>query len=323
MVHAIRVHAFGGPEVLQFDEIELGAPAEGQVRIKQHAIGLNFIDIYHREGRYPNPLPFIPGSEASGEVAELGPGVADFKVGDRVAYGTAIGAYAEERLIAADKLVKLPDEISYETAAVMMLKGMTAQYLLKQTYPVEPGDTILVHAAAGGMGQILCQWGKALGGKVIGTVGSAEKAEIAKAKGADHVINYREEDFAARVREITGGKLVDVVYDGVGKATFPASLDCIRPRGLFASFGSASGQIEGFNIMLLAQRGSLFATRPTLFSYASDRTSLVEMANDVMDALKTGKITLDIGARFPLRDAAQAHRALEERKTTGATVLLT
>jgi NADPH:quinone reductase len=322
MVHAIRVHAFGGPEVLQFDDIELEAPAEGQVRIRQHAVGLNFIDVYHREGRYPNPLPFTPGSEASGEVVEVGAGVTEFKPGDRVAYGTALGAYAEERLVAAEKLVKLPDEISYETAAVMMLKGMTAQYLVKQTYPVEPGDTILVHAAAGGMGQILCQWGKALGGKVIGTVGSAEKAEIARAKGADHVINYREEDFAARVREITGGKLVDVVYDGVGKATFPASLDCIRPRGLFASFGSSSGQIDAFNIMLLAQKGSLFATRPTLFSYASDRASLIEMASDVMDALKTGKITLDIGSRFPLKDAAAAHKALEARETTGATVLL-
>ena len=323
MVQAIRVHAFGGPEVLQFDEIDPGAPAEGQVRIRQHAVGLNFIDVYHREGRYPNPLPFTPGSEAAGEVTAVGDGVTEFKAGDRVAYGTAIGAYAEERVIAAEKLVKIPDEISFETAAVMMLKGMTAQYLVKQTYPVEPGDTILVHAAAGGMGQILCQWGKALGGKVIATVGSAEKVAIAKAKGADHVINYREEDFAARVREITGGKLVDVVYDGVGKATFPASLDCIRPRGLFASFGSASGQIDAFNIMLLAQKGSLFVTRPTLFSYASDRASLVEMANDVMDALKTGKITLDIGARFPLKDAAEAHKALEARETTGATVLLT
>ncbi len=255
-------------------------------------------------------------------MVEVGPGVTEFKPGDRVAYGTALGAYAEERVIAAEKLVKIPDEISFETAAVMMLKGMTAQYLLKQTYPVEPGDTILVHAAAGGMGQILCQWGKALGGRVIGTVGSAEKAAIAKAKGADHVINYREEDFPARVKEITGGKLVDVVYDGVGKDTFPASLDCIRPRGLFASFGSASGQIDAFNIMLLAQKGSLFATRPTLFHFTSERENLVEMANDVADAIKTGKITLDIGARFALKDAAAAHKALEARETTGATVLL-
>ena len=204
----------------------------------------------------------------------------------------------------------------------MMLKGLTAQYLVKQTFPVEDNDYVLVHAAAGGMGQILCQWAKALGGMVIGTVGSAEKAEIAKAKGAAHVINYREEDFAARVKEITKGELCDVVYDGVGKATFPASLDCVRSRGLFVSFGSASGQIEAFNIMLLAQKGSIFATRPTLFNYASDRKSLVEMADDVMDAIKTGKITLDIGARFPLKDAAEAHKALEARQTTGATVLL-
>ena len=322
MVQAIRVHAFGGPEVLQFEEIEVGAPGPGEVRLKQHAIGLNFIDIYHREGRYPNPLPFTPGSEASGEVVAVGEGVTDLSPGDRVAYGTAIGAYTEERVVPAGKVVKIPDEISYEKAAVMMLKGMTAQYLVKQTYPVEPGDTILVHAAAGGMGQILCQWGRALGGTVIATVGSTEKADIAKAKGAHHVINYREEDFAARVAEITSGKLVDVVYDGVGKDTFPKSLDCIRPRGLFASFGSASGPIEAFNIMLLAQKGSIFVTRPTLFSYASDRQSLLEMANDVMDAIKTGKITLDVGARFPLKDVADAHKALEARETTGATVLL-
>lgn len=322
MVKAIQVHAFGGPEVLQFEDIELGAPGQGDVRVRQRAVGLNFIDVYHREGRYPNPLPLIPGSEASGEVTAVGPGVQEFRPGDRVAYGTAIGAYAEERNISAAKLVKLPDEISFDTAAVMMLKGMTAQYLLRQTYPVKPGDTILVHAAAGGMGQILCQWGKALGATVIGTVGSAEKAEVARGKGAHHVINYREEDFPARVKDLTGGKLCDVVYDGVGKATYPASLDCIRPRGLFASFGSASGQIEAFNIMLLSQKGSLFATRPTLFHYAADRESLVTMAGDVMEALKAGRITLDIGARFPLRDAAAAHKALEARQTTGATVLL-
>lgn len=322
MVKAIQVHAFGGPEVLQFEDIELGAPGEGDVRVRQRAVGLNFIDVYHREGRYPNPLPLIPGSEASGEITAVGRGVQDFRPGDRVAYGTAIGAYAEQRNISAAKLVKLPDEISFDTAAAMMLKGMTAQYLLRQTYPVKPGDTILVHAAAGGMGQILCQWGKALGATVIGTVGSAEKADVARGKGAHHVINYREEDFPARVKDITAGKLCDVVYDGVGKATFPASLDCIRPRGLFASFGSASGQIEAFNIMLLSQKGSLFATRPTLFHYAADRESLVAMAGDVMEALKGGQITLDIGARFPLRDAAAAHKALEARQTTGATVLL-
>ena len=258
MTKAIRVHAFGGPEVLQFEDVEIGTPGEGEVRIRQHAIGLNFIDVYHREGRYPNPLPFTPGSEASGEVVSVGSGVTEFKAGDRVAYGTMIGSYAEERLIPAEKLVKIPDEISYETAAVMMLKGMTAQYLVKQTYPIEPGDIMLVHAAAGGMGQILCQWGKALGGTVIATVGSADKAEIAKSKGADHVINYREEDFVARVKEITKGELADVVYDGVGKDTYPASLDCIRRKGLFVSFGSASGQIENFNLMLSGAEGLPF-----------------------------------------------------------------
>lgn len=323
MVRAIRVHAFGGPEVLQFEEVELGAPGQGAVRIRQRAVGLNFIDTYQRQGTYPNPLPFTPGNEASGEVVAVGPGVTDFKVGDRVAYGTALGSYTEERLIPAEKLVKLPDAISFEIGAVMMLKGMTAQYLLKQTHAVKPGDTILVHAAAGGVGQILCQWGKALGATVIGTVGSAEKAEVAKAHGADHAILYREEDFVARVKAITGGKLCDVVYDGVGKSTFPASLDCIRPRGLFASFGSASGQIEAFNIMALAQKGALFATRPTLIHYAANREALVTMAGDVMDAIKSGIITLDIGARFALKDARKAHEELEGRHTSGASVLLT
>lgn len=323
MVRAIRVHAFGGPEVLQFEDIELGAPGQGIVRIRQRAVGLNFIDTYQRKGIYPNPLPFTPGNEASGEVTAIGPGVMDFKVGDRVAYGTALGSYAEERLIPADKLIKLPDAISFEIGAVMMLKGMTAQYLLKQTHGLKAGETILVHAAAGGVGQILCQWGKSLGATVIGTVGSVEKAQLAKANGADHTILYREEDFVARVRDITGGKLCDVVYDGVGKSTFPASLDCIRPRGLFASFGSASGQIEAFNIMALAQKGSLFATRPTLIHYAGTREALVAMADDVMDAITSGIIMLEIGARFALEDAAKAHEELEARRTTGASVLLT
>lgn len=323
MVRAIRVHAFGGPEVLRFEEIELGAPGQGEVLVRQRAVGLNFIDTYQRQGTYPNPLPFTPGNEASGEIAAVGPGVPEFKVGDRVAYGTALGSYAEERLISAEKLVKLPDAISFEIGAVMMLKGMTAQYLLKQTHLVKPGETILVHAAAGGVGQILCQWGKSLGARVIGTVGSAEKAEVAKAHGADHTILYREEDFVARVKDITGGKLCDVVYDGVGKSTFPASLDCIRPRGLFASFGSASGQIEAFNIMALAQKGALFATRPTLIHYAANREALVAMADDVMDAIQSGTIMLEIGARFALADAAKAHEELEGRRTSGASVLLT
>lgn len=322
MVKAIRIHQFGGPDVLQFEDVEVGIPGPGQVRLRQRAVGLNFIDIYHREGLYPNPLPLIPGSEASGDVVAVGPDVTDVKPGDRVAYGTAIGAYAAERIIAAATLVPLPDAMSYETGAAMMLKGLTAQYLLRQTHMVQPGDTILIQAAAGGMGLILCQWGKALGATVIGTAGSEEKAALAQSHGADHVILYRTEDYPARVREITGGRMCDVVYDGVGKATFPGSLDCLKPRGLFVSFGSASGQIEAFNITLLLQKGSLYATRPTLGTYASSRENLVAMAKDVTNALAAGTFTLEVRNRFALQDAADAHRALAGRKTTGATVLL-
>ena len=322
MVKAIRIHQVGGPEVLRFEDIDVGAPGPDEVRLKQRAVGLNFIDIYHRSGMYPLPLPFVPGSEASGEVMSVGPGVTEFKPGDRVAYGTAIGAYAEERLIPAEKLVKLPDSLSFETGAAMMLKGMTAQYLLRQTYPVKPGDTILVQAAAGGVGQILCQWGKALGATVIGTVGSEEKARVAKANGADHTILYRCEDFVGRVRDITQGELCDVVYDGVGKATFPAALDCLKPRGLFVSFGSASGQIDAFNINILSQKGSLFATRPTLGHYASNRPALIAMAKDVINALQSGAMTLNIERTFPLAEAAAAHTALSARETTGASVFI-
>lgn len=325
MTKAIRVHEFGGPEVLRYEDVEIGEPGQGQVRIRQHAIGLNFIDIYMRSGLYANAvpgLPFTPGNEGAGEAVSVGQGVQGVKPGDRVTYGTALGGYAEERLIAADKLVPLPDAISYETAAAMMLKGLTAQYLLRQTFRVEAGQTILVHAAAGGVGLILCQWGKALGATVIGTVGTPEKAEIAKKAGADHTILYRTEDFAAKVKDITNGKLCDVVYDGVGKATFPASLDCLRPRGMFASYGSASGQVEAFNIGLLAQKGSLFATRPTLFNYATDKASLTAMTKDLMEAVSSGKVEIAIHARYPLADARKAHEALEARDTTGATVLL-
>ena len=322
MVKAFRVHQVGGPEVLRFDDVELGTLGPKEVRLKQHAVGLNFIDIYQRAGMYPLPLPFTPGSEGSGEVVAVGSGVTEFKAGDRVAYGTALGAYAEERIIAAEKLIRLPDALSYETGAAMMLKGMTAQYLLKQVHPVKPGDTILVQAAAGGVGQILCQWGKSLGATVIGTVGSEQKARVAKAHGADHTILYRETDFVAAVKEITGGTLCNVVYDGVGKATFPASLDCLKPRGMFASFGSASGQIEAFNINILAQKGSLFATRPTLAYYAQDRASLVAMAKDVTDALVSGAMTIKVERTFPLAEAAKAHTALAARETTGATVLI-
>jgi NADPH:quinone reductase len=322
-MRAIQIHETGGPEVLRLDEVELAAPGKGEVRLRQHAIGINFIDIYQRTGFYPPAnLPFTPGNEGAGEVVAVGPSVQGFKPGDRVAYAGAMGAYAEERNIAAKFLVKLPRAISYETGAAMMLKGLTAQYLLRQTYRVKEGDTMLVHAAAGGVGLILCQWGRALGARVIGAVGSAEKAKIAKKAGAHHLILYREEDFAKRVSEITKGEKCHVVYDGVGKATFPASLDCLRPFGMFVSFGSASGGIEAFNLGLLGQKGSLFATRPTLFTFLTDRSRLEKMSRDLFRAVGSGDVTIHIGKRLPLAEAAQAHIALEARETTGSLVLL-
>ncbi len=321
-MRAIRVHQTGGPEVLRLEEAELPPPGKGEARVRQHAIGVNFIDTYQRSGFYPQPhLPFTPGNEGAGEVVEVGPSVQGLKAGDRVAYAGSIGAYAEERNIEARFLVKLPKSISYDTAAAMMLKGLTAQYLLRQTYRVKEGDTILVHAAAGGVGLILCQWGKALGATVIGTVGSAEKAEFAKKAGARHTILYREEDFAKRVSEITKGEKCHVVYDGVGKATFPGSLDCLRPFGVFASFGAASGGIEAFNISLLAQKGSLFATRPTLFTFLADRARYEKMARDLFRAVASGDVKIHIRRRLPLAEAAQAHAALEGRETTGSLIL--
>ena len=320
-MRAIRIHETGGPEVLKLEEVELPKPGRGEVRLRQHAIGVNFVDVYHRTGFYPMPLPFVPGSEGAGEVIEVGPGVKDFKPGDRVAYAGSLGSYAEERNIEARALVKLPRAVSFETAAAMMVKGLTAQYLLRQTYRVKEGDWILVHAAAGGVGQILCQWGRALGAKVIGTVGSEEKAKVAKKAGAQHTILYREEDFAKRVEEITRGAKCAVVYDGVGKATFPTSLDCLRPFGLFASFGSASGGIEGFDLGLLGRKGSLFATRPTLFTFISDRARFEKMARELIRAVGNGDVTVHIGGRFPLAQAADAHRALEARETTGSLIL--
>ena len=285
---------------------------------------MNYIDTYFRMGMYPAPggLPFVVGSEGAGEVIAVGPGVTDLKVGDRVAAVVAMGGYAEERLIPADRAVKLPDNISYEQAAGMMLKGMTAQYLLRRTYKVKKGDTILVHAAAGGVGLILCQWAKALGATVIGTVGSKDKAEIAKKNGAHHTILYRDEDFVAKVKEITGGKLCDVVYDGIGKTTFPASLDCIRPLGMFASFGSASGQIEAFNINILQTKGSLFATRPTLNNYVAKREDLVATAKDLFDVVGSGKVKIPVNQKYKLKDAVKAHQDLEGRNTTGSTILV-
>ena len=324
MVAAVRVHKYGGPEVLTFEDVEVGQPGQGQIRVKHHACGVNFIDTYFRSGAYPSPvgLPFVAGNEAAGEVTAVGPGITDFAVGDRVAYVVALGAYAAERLMPAERAVKLPKEISYEQAAGMMLKGMTAQYLLNRTFKVEKGSTILMHAAAGGVGQILCQWANALGATVIGTVGSKDKAEIAKAHGCHHTILYRDEDFVARVKEITGGKLCDVVYDGIGKTTFPASLDCIRPLGMFVSFGASSGQIEAFNIGILQQKGSLFATRPTLNTYVAKREDLVATANDLFKVVTSGKVKIPINQKYSLKDAAKAHRDLESRETTGSSVLI-
>jgi NADPH:quinone reductase len=324
MVAAVRVHKPGGPEVLTYEEVEVGAPGQGQVRVKQYACGVNFIDTYFRMGLYPaaGGMPFIIGNEAAGEVVAVGPGVSDLKVGDRVAYVLPLGCYTAERLVAADRAVKLPANISYEQAAAMMLKGMTAEYLLRRTFKVEKGMNILMHAAAGGVGLILCQWANYLGANVIGTVGSKEKAVLAKANGCHHTILYREEDFVARVKEITGGKLCDVVYDGVGKTTFPASLDCIRPLGTFASFGSSSGQIDAFNINILQQKGSLFATRPTLNTYAAKREDLLAIANDLFDVVGKGAVKIPINQKYPLRDAQQAHRDLEGRSTTGSIILV-
>jgi NADPH:quinone reductase len=321
-MRAILIHQPGGPDVMRLEEVELPPLAKGEVRLRQHAIGINFIDIYHRTGFYPPAkTPYTPGSEGAGEVVEVGPAVVGFKPGDRVAYAGSGGAYAEQRNIEARVLFKLPRAISYDTGAAMMLKGLTAQYLLRQTYRVKEGDTILVHAAAGGVGLILCQWGKALGATVIGCVGSAEKAALARKAGAKHTILYRDEDFAKRVDEITKGAKCHVVYDGVGKATFPASLDCLRPFGMFASFGSASGAIEAFNIGLLAQKGSLFATRPTLFTHMADRARAEKMARDLFGVVGRGEVKIQIGGRWPLAQAAEAHIALERRETTGSLIL--
>ena len=321
-MRAIRIHQTGGPEVLKIEEAVLPPPGKGEVRIRHHAIGVNYVDIYHRTGFYPMPLPFVPGGEGAGEAVEVGAGVKDFKPGDRVAYAGPPGGYAEERNIPASFLVKLPRGIDYDIAAAMMLKGLTAQYLLRQTYKVREGDWILVHAAAGGVGQILCQWGRALGARVIGTVGSAEKARIAKKAGAQHTILYREEDFAKRVEEITKGHKCAVVYDGVGRATFPASLDCLKPFGMFASYGSASGGIEAFDLALLGRKGSLFATRPSLFTFLPDRARLERMARDLFRAVGNGDVKIHIGRKLPLSEAAEAHRALEARETMGSIVLL-
>jgi NADPH2:quinone reductase len=324
MVAAVRVHKVGGPEVLTFEQVDVPAPGQGQIRVKQHACGVNFIDTYFRMGMYPSPvgLPFIAGNEGAGEVVAVGPGAAEFKVGDRVGYVTALGCYAEERLVAADRAVKIPAKISYEQGAAMMLKGMTVEYLVRRTFKVEKGMNVFVHAAAGGVGLILCQWANHLGANVIGTVGSKDKAALAKAHGCHHTILYRDEDFAARTKEITGGKLCEVVYDGIGKTTFPASLDCLKPLGMFVSFGSASGQIDAFNINILQQKGSLFATRPTLNTYAAKRADLLDIANHLFDVVSSGAVKIPVNQTYALRDAAKAHRELEGRATTGSSILV-
>jgi NADPH2:quinone reductase len=321
MPHAIRVHEVGGPEVLKWEEVDVGDPGPGQVRLRQEAAGLNFIDVYHRTGLYKQDTPFTPGVEGAGVVEAVGSGVAGVKVGDRVAYGGPTGGYAEVRLIPADRVVRLPDAISSEQAAAAMLQGMTAEMLLRRVYPVKAGETILVHAAAGGVGLILCQWAKALGATVIGTVGSDEKAELARAHGCDHPIVYTRQDFVAEVDRITGEAKVSVVYDGVGRDTFMKSLDCLKRRGMMASFGNASGPVDPFPTLVLAQKGSLFLTRPTLYDYTLDPADLQQSARALLDVVISGKVKIEVRQRFALKDAADAHRALEARKTSGSTVL--
>jgi len=324
MTKAIRIHETGGADVLRFEDVEVGTPGTGEVRLKQTAVGLNFIDIYLRSGLYPLPsLPTVIGLEGAGVVEAIGEGVTDLKMGDRVAYASPPpGAYAEARLIPAQLLVKVPDSISDQQAAAMMLQGMTVEYLIRRTYRVEPGDTVLLHAAAGGVGLIACQWLNHLGATVIGTVGSEEKAALARAHGCHHTINYREEEFAARVREITDGAGVPVVYDSIGKSTFEGSLNCLKPRGLMVSFGNASGPVTDLNLGILAQKGSLYLTRPTLFHYNASRDELLASAGALFDVVQSGKVKIEINQTYPLAEAARAQQDLEDRKTTGSTILL-
>ncbi len=323
MAHAVRVLKYGGPDVLAYEPIEVAAPGPGQLRLKQHAIGVNYIDTYLRTGLYPQPaMPFVPGMEGAGEVLAVGAGVAEFAVGDRVAYAGPAGGYASERLIPADRVVKLPAAIDYKTAAAMMLQGMTVRYLTRKTYKIGPGTTLLWHAAAGGVGLIACQWVKHLGGTMIATAGGPEKCKLAKDAGAAHVIDYTKEKFVDRVKEITGGHGVDVVYDSIGKDTYPASLDCLKPRGLFVTFGNSSGPIEAINPGMLGAKGSLYVTRPSLAAYTSTRADLVETANDLFDMVAKGIVKINVNHTYALKDAAQAHRDLEGRKTTGSIVLI-
>jgi len=323
MTHAIRIHETGGPEVLRWEAIDLPAPGPREARVRHEAIGLNFIDIYFRSGRYPLELPSGLGLEGAGVVEAIGAEVSEVKAGDRVAYaGGPPGAYAEARNIPADRLVRLPETIDFRTAAAMMLQGMTAQYLLRRTYRVQAGDTILIHAAAGGVGLIVCQWAKALGATVIGTVGSDDKAALAKAHGCDHPIVYTREDFVARVKEITGGEGVPVVYDSVGADTFSKSLDCLRPLGMMVTFGQSAGPAPLVDTQELSKRGSLFLTRPTLFTYVAKRSDLLQTAQELFDIVTAGQVKIEIRQTHALKDAAQAHADLAARKTTGSTILL-
>ncbi|HEY2864344.1 MAG TPA: quinone oxidoreductase [Casimicrobiaceae bacterium] len=323
MPHAIRFHRNGGPEVLQWESVEVGEPGAGEARVRHTAVGVNYIDTYHRSGLYKLALPSGLGTEGAGVVEAVGPGVSDVRPGDRVAYsGGPLGAYSELRVMPADRLVKLPDGVSDKVAATLMLKGLTVQYLLRQTFPLKGGETILFHAAAGGVGLIACQWARALGVTTIGTVGSDEKATLAKANGCAHTIVYTRENFVERVKQITGGKGVPVVYDGVGKDTFPASLDCLSPRGMFVSFGNASGAIAAFDILLLSQKGSLYVTRPTLATYTASRVAMLAMCEDMFSLVLSGKLKNEPRQTYALKDAAQAHRDLESRRTTGATILV-
>ncbi|WP_454916708.1 quinone oxidoreductase family protein [Xanthobacter sediminis] len=323
MVHAVQVHQTGGPEVLTYEDITVPPPGRGEVQIRHTAIGLNFVDVYFRTGLYKAPaLPFVPGNEGAGVVTAVGPDVTEFHEGDRVAYAMSSGAYSEVRNIPAVLLVHLPASIDDRTAAAMMLKGMTAQYLVRRTHQVKPGDMVLLHAAAGGVGLILGQWAKHLGATVIGTVGSKEKAELASAHGCDHVILYRDEDFVHKVKEITGGRMCDVVYDGIGQATYPASLDCLKPLGLWVSFGNASGAIKNFDLLHLSQKGSLFATRPTLATFVAKRAELLATANDLFEVVLDGAVKIPIHQTYALKDVQKAHKDLEARKTTGSTLLL-
>ncbi|QYD70253.1 quinone oxidoreductase [Paraburkholderia edwinii] len=323
MVKAIRFDRTGGPEVMQWVDVDVGDPGAGEIRIKQHAVGLNYIDVYFRNGLYPLPLPGGLGMEAAGEVVAVGEGVTQFKKGDRVAYAERPpGAYAQERVMPAAKVVKIPDALGYDEAASVMLQGLTAQYLLRRTYHVKPGDTILIQAAAGGVGLFVCQWAKALGATVIGTVGSEEKADIARKHGCDHPIVYTRENFTKRVRELTNGAGVPVVYDSIGKDTFIASLDCLAPLGMFVSFGSSSGPLPPIESQELASRGSLFFTRPTLFSYIGKRSDLETMSAELFDVLVSGKVKTSVNQRYALADVAKAHEDLEARRTTGSTILV-